>query len=116
MHNSSLPFVHFRESLDEYLWWEVSQKGWYTGAVAELPGNRFYALTFYDPARLAQTLESEVEGGRPCLVEHALVVIPKITESAIRASAQQLFLQGWFKHLAPSPTAAEALHLVGADL
>jgi hypothetical protein len=116
MSNPSLPLVHFREVLDEYLWWEISQKGWYTGAVAELPGGKFYPLTFFDPVRLAQEMEAEVERGKPCLVEQALVVVPKITESAIRASAERLFLQGWFEHLTPSATAAEALHLVGAGL
>ena len=116
MTNASLPSLHFRESLDEYFWWEISQKGWYTGTVAELPGGKYYALTFYDPSRLSQDLQGEVELGRPCLVEHALVVVPEVTKACMNAAVQMLFSRGWFEHLVPSKTVAEALHAVGAGL
>src|SRR5262245_12049537 len=114
MPSSSPPVLHFRESLDAYEWHEISRKGWYTGVVAELPGGKLYPLTFYDPVRLVQELEGEVERGRPCFGEPALVVVPEITEAALRASVEHLFLLGWFARLAPSAatTPVEALRLV----
>jgi hypothetical protein len=116
MSNTHYPVVHFRDQFDEYLWWEISQKGWYSGVVAELPGGRFYALTFYDAGRLGQELESEFERGEPCLAEQSLVVVPAISEATIRASVDRLFSQRWFEHLAASASVGEALHLVGAGL
>jgi len=116
MSHPPAPNLHFRDSFDEYEWYEISCKGWYTGAVAELPEGKLYPLTFYDPVRLAQESASEFERGKPCFAEHALVVVPEVTVAAMRASTERLFLQGWFAHLAPSTatTPLEALRLAGA--
>jgi hypothetical protein len=116
MNASAKPSLHLNESLDGYLGHEIASKGWYGGAVAELPGGKFYPLTFYDPVRLAQEVESEQKRGNPCAAEPALVVVPQVSETAMRASVEHLYAQGWFEHLAPSlaSTPQEALRLAGA--
>ena len=115
MNESDYPRLHLREPLDGYRAFEISAKGWYNGAVAELPGGALYPVLFYSPTRLSQELESAVERGDPCLDVEAIIVVPDITEAAIRA-LKYLFVRGWFDRLVPSraETPSEALRLVGA--
>jgi hypothetical protein len=88
-----------REPFDERTAWEVSSKGWYNGATVELPDGSRYPVFFYDPVRLAQDLQAEVSLDRPCLAEPAMVVVPEITEAAMRAAVEYLYEQCWFEHL-----------------
>jgi hypothetical protein len=96
------PKLHLREPFDDVTAWEVSSKGWYSGAVVELLDGSRYPVFFYDAGRLAQDLQAEVDGGRPCLAEPAMIVVPEITEAAMLAAVEYLHERGWFGHLRPS--------------
>jgi hypothetical protein len=100
------PKLLLREPFDDRTAWEVSSKGWYSGATVELPDGSRYPLFFYDPARLSQDLDGEVESGSPCLAQPAMIVVPEITEAAMRAAVNHLYEQGWFEHLRPKTKSA----------
>lgn len=59
------PRLLLREPFDERTVWEVSRKGWYSGATVELPDGSRHPIFFYDPVRLAQDLQAEIESDRP---------------------------------------------------
>ena len=113
MTTSPYPRLHFRKPLDEFLATEILYKGWYSGAVAELPNGGLYPLTFYDPVRLAQTLKDDFDSGYACFAEHALVVVPEVSAAAMQSAVTELYAGKWFDHLAPSTatTPIEALRL-----
>jgi hypothetical protein len=73
--------------LDEYDWFLIDQKGWLEVTLRH--DGRSRAVTFYDAARLAQTVEGDVRG-RGYFVEQALVVLPKLTREAIESVASRI--------------------------
>jgi hypothetical protein len=95
------PRLIFREPFDELTAWEALSKGWYSGVTVELPDGTRYVVFFYDSVRLAQDLEAECACGHPYLAEPGLIVVPEITEEAMRTAVRGLFEQGWFRHLRP---------------
>jgi hypothetical protein len=60
------------DDFDDYAW-EVESKGWFNGAIFVL-GHVRYRLFFYDPTRLSQDIEDELEGGVAFLERNLLVV------------------------------------------
>lgn len=115
MSDVTFPRLHLREPFDEMIAYEISCKGWYSGAVAELPNGHFYPLFFYDPVRLAQDLAADMKYGCPCIDEEALVIVPNVNEDSMRAAIRHLFQCKWFERLVPSVAKSpiEALRLVG---
>jgi hypothetical protein len=67
----------------------------------ELEDGSRYSVFFYDPVRLAQELNDEVELGRSCIAEPGMIVISEVTEVNVRAAVAQLHREGWFAHLQP---------------
>lgn len=60
------------DDFDDYAW-EVESKGWFSAATALFGGRRF-KLVFYDPTRLAQDIEAELDEGVVFLERNLLVV------------------------------------------
>ena len=71
------------------------------GASVRLADGACYALAFYDPVRLSQTLEDDAGSGRPFFAEPNLIVLPEVTEAAMRRAVEQLAQQGFFQKLKP---------------
>lgn len=102
---TELATFHFPADFDDRAEFEMTPRGYLSGGQIELPDGRRYPVTFYDPVRLAQDVESGVESGVPMLAEPGLVVIPKITREALRQTIPELVRERFFDHLNPKPLA-----------
>ena len=87
MSDSSLIFP---DEFEQYAW-ESESKGWFGEVRLELQGRR-YRLTFYDPARLVQEIEKELQRGGT-FFEPNLVVVPSVTRQHMEKAAAQLVKQ-----------------------
>ncbi len=79
--------------------WEAEAKGWFSGATMIISGKR-YQLNFYDPVRLSQEIESELERG-DVFFEPNLVVVKSVTGSSMAQAARQLVESDRVRFLAP---------------
>lgn len=79
----------FPEGFDDYAF-EVEAKGWFLGATFAFLGKK-HRMTFYDPVRLRQAIEKELQRGS-VFFEPNLVVVSSVTrqnmEKAVRALIQ----------------------------
>ncbi len=90
------PEIAFGAVTDERWAFETEARGYCDTVRVRFAGGDEYRLTFYDPVRLAQDLE--VEG---MIAEPGLVVIPRVTEAAMRGSISKLAAAGFFHRLRP---------------
>jgi hypothetical protein len=90
------PKISFREEFDNLIAFEVESKGWYSGVIIELENHSKYELTFYDPMRLNQDLETE---NKIYLSEPGLVIISKVTVENIYRAVHGLYKEGFFNSL-----------------
>ncbi len=88
--------LEFPDDFDDFAW-EVEAKGWIQGVVA-IVNHRRYALTFYDPIRLAQDIENELGSGA-VFFERNLVVVPSVTRTHMEAAVDVLARGGHFVKL-----------------
>ncbi|MBR1208674.1 MULTISPECIES: hypothetical protein [unclassified Bradyrhizobium] len=72
--------------------WEVEAKGWFSQARINASGKR-YLLNFYDPARLAQAINDELERGR-VFFEPNLVIVQSITRTSMEQAVALLMESG----------------------
>lgn len=88
---------------------EMTVKGFANGFRVVLDSGHAVELSFIDPVRLRQDLESEIEQGHPYFWEPNLVVIPEVTMGAIQAAVEGLSRDGTLDALAirSIPGAAE---------
>jgi hypothetical protein len=93
--------VVFPDGYDERREWETPAKGWLSGVEVHLADGRRYALTFYDPVRLTQTLEDDARAGRPYFAERGLVVLLEVSTAAIKAAVPGLVRDGFLDSLKP---------------
>lgn len=100
MNTSGTPNLVFRCDFDEQTAYQAELKGWFDAVAVQLPNGLEIPLSFRDPVRLAQDLESELAGGRSCVAEPAMIVIPKITRAGMVAAVEQLYREGFFDRLA----------------
>lgn len=91
------PTLIFTCEMDERAEWEIEQKGFFAHAVVVLPEGRKVPVFFYDPVRLAQDLESDLEHGHKCVAEPGMIVIPAVTIDNMRAAVAELYASGYFK-------------------
>ncbi|MEO5858042.1 MAG: hypothetical protein ABIR33_03745 [Pyrinomonadaceae bacterium] len=104
---TDFPKLHFTNGPFNEYEWEVKLKGWFSGVTVELEGSAFYAVHFYDPVRLSQELQAQLEGiakgwnSDPYIADVAMIVVPEITESNIRLAVQRLFDANWFDRFVP---------------
>jgi hypothetical protein len=96
------PKLIFKEQFDERLAFDIAQKGWCGIAVVELPEGGRVDVSFYDPTRLAQDLETDTKAGHPYIAEPGLIVVPEVTLPYMEAAVEQLYRQGYFEHFVHS--------------
>jgi hypothetical protein len=72
--------------------WEVKAKGFFSEAGLLVSGRR-YRLNFYDPVRLSQEVESELQRGG-VFFETNLVVINSVTRFDMERAAETLIRSG----------------------
>jgi hypothetical protein len=101
------PRMIFREPFDERTAFEVSRKGWYNGLTVELEGGSQYEIIFYDPIRLSQDLETEIQQGGLFIADPRMVIVGEINEASMREAIIELYRKGWFKHFRPTIPASE---------
>jgi len=90
------PKLHFREPFEGRIAFEVPQKGWYDGLSIELEDGRKIQLFFYDPIRLGHELKLNTEHGEPYIAEPFMIVVPEVTEDAMRKAVSLLVQKEWF--------------------
>jgi hypothetical protein len=88
----------FPEDFDEYES-EVTAKGWYGNAGLSHSG-KVYRLIFYDPVRLGQTIEDELQRGR-AFFEPNLIVVRSVTRSDMERAVELLVRSGQTSLLVP---------------
>jgi hypothetical protein len=86
---------------DEQSAFETPSRGYLSGASVRFADGRSYAVFFIDPVRLQQDLEGEAKWGRPYFAEPNLIVLPEVTEQAMRTAVEELAKNGFFQHLKP---------------
>ena len=72
--------------------WEVEAKGWFFEARVMISGKR-YRLNFYDPVRLGQHVEEELQRGG-AFFEPNLVIIQSVTRANMERAAALLAQSG----------------------
>jgi hypothetical protein len=97
----------FEWGFDERDEWEAQQRGYRSHVWAELDDASLHALTFYDIARLSQTLDDECASGRMFFTEPGLVIVPEVTRANMESAARALASEGFFSRSAPSTTDSE---------
>lgn len=88
--------LSFTCDLDERAEWEIQQKGFFEHAVVLLGDGRTLPVSFWDPVRLAQDLETDVRLGGTCIAELGMIIIPKVTVENMKAAVQELQQNGFF--------------------
>jgi hypothetical protein len=90
--------IEFPERFDEFAW-EAEVKGWLQGVVVTIDGRR-YKVTFYDPTRLAQDIESELQE-KSVFWESNVLVIPSVTPAHIQKAVEAIAKAGGYVDLIP---------------
>jgi hypothetical protein len=83
--------IDFPEGFDEFEW-EAEAKGWLQGAVVTI-NRRRYRVTFYDPIRLAQDIEDELQE-KSVYLESNVLVVASITREQMRAAVEVVAKNG----------------------
>jgi hypothetical protein len=81
------PLLVLPEDFDDYAW-EIESKGVFWDVRLRYEG-REYPLTFYEPQRLAQDVQDQLEE-RPIFFERNIVVVRKVTRAAMDVAAKEL--------------------------
>lgn len=82
----------FPDWFDDLVEWEVEKKGWFSEARLVLSETQ-YRLSFYDPVRLSQDIESEIQS-REFFFEPNLIVVPSVTRVDMEKSIEFLMRSG----------------------
>ncbi len=86
------------DDFGEYAW-EVEAKGVFWDVRLRYRGREF-ALTFYEPERLAQDIRAELDGSA-AFCEQNLVVVEKVTKEHMESAVTELIGSGKAERLAP---------------
>ncbi|MHC2282531.1 hypothetical protein ACVME8_009174 [Bradyrhizobium diazoefficiens] len=78
---------------------EVEAKGWFSEARIVVAKTR-YQINFYDPARLIQHVEADLEGDR-IFFEPNLVTVRAVTRAHMESAAEELVQSGRVSSLLP---------------
>lgn len=76
--------------------YDIQNKGWYEQAKLQKDDGTLVPLSFWDPVRLRQELEEDFRSGRKYFAEPNLIILPQLTEDAIRATIDELMAKGFF--------------------
>lgn len=99
--NASGITFHFPHDFDERAESEMEARGHLWGGEVELADGRRYPVTFFDPVRLTQDLESMTANGEPAFIEPGLIVVMEVTREAIARTLPELVRQRFFDHMRP---------------
>ncbi len=80
---------------------ETPARGYRSDVLAELDDGSVYRVTFYDPVRLAQTVEDDDRSGTPYFTEPGLIIVPKVDREHMERAAAELARVGFFDTLRP---------------
>jgi hypothetical protein len=75
---------------------DVQNKGWYEQAKLQKDDGSLVPLSFWDPVRLRQEFEADFAAGRKYFTERNLIILPKLTEEAIRTTIDELLATDFF--------------------
>lgn len=95
------PTIVHLVDFDEREAFETESRGVYDHAVIEFSSGRKYSVSFYDPIRLSQDLESASRSGQPCLAEVGLIVLPAVTQVNMEKAVKYLAETGYFDKFVP---------------
>jgi|GEM_PF-1696317 len=87
--------------LHERAGWEIQQKGYFQHAVVFLADGSALPVSFWDPVRLSQDLETDVRSGGKCIAELGMVIIPEVTVENMKAAIKELHQKGFFDRWRP---------------
>lgn len=99
--------LHFAVPLTDQTFPEAEARGFLSHVLVRV-GAKHYAVTFYDPVRLAQDVATESEFGRPFVAIPGLIVLPQVTQDSMTTAVQALASEGFFNHLVPTDPASLA--------
>ena len=85
--------------------YEMPLKGRLSCGIVERASGARYRLSFTDPVRLRQDLESDAQRGRPWFVEPNLIVLTEVTLENIKRCIHALEREGYFDKIQPERTA-----------
>ncbi|MCL1465477.1 hypothetical protein [Argonema galeatum] len=102
------PKLTFKYGWDERDEVETPMKGHRSDGIVRCRDGKTYSVYFYDPIRLQQDLDEEVELGSPFLAPPGLIVLPELTRPAMENAIAQLWKQGYFDALKPLAEAEES--------
>jgi hypothetical protein len=88
--------VIFPQDFDEHES-EIESKGWLSGVRLHFEG-RDHVLTFYDPARLGQEIEDEINRGSIFFAPN-LIVVKSVTRHNMEAAINVLIKSGGVRSL-----------------
>jgi hypothetical protein len=80
---------------------ETPLRGYRSDVLAELDDGYAYRVTFYDPVRLAQTVEDDTRSGTPYFAESGLIILPRVDREHMERAAAELAGRGFFGSLRP---------------
>lgn len=78
---------------------EIESKGFFSGVIL-VTGRGRYRINFYEPVRLGQDIESEMQPGDP-FFEPNLIVIPAVTRAHMERAIEWLMRTGQVSSLVP---------------
>ena len=81
---------------DDATAFDIRNKGWYEQAQLQFEDGRSVSLSFWDPTRLAQELNEHFAHSHTYFAERNLIILPILTETAIRNAIQELVKRGFF--------------------
>jgi hypothetical protein len=79
---------------------ETPAKGWLDVRV-RLENGSVYKLSFYDPVRLRQTLDDQLEHGLSHYTEPGLVLLTEVTTENVKRAVAELVKDDFFSTLSP---------------
>ena len=77
---------------------ESEMKGW-LGVKVRLASGELFALTFYDPTRLGQEIDTSVSAGNPYFAEPGMVVVDAVTPASVQRAVDALVEDHYFESL-----------------
>ncbi len=96
---------------------EALARGYRSHVFAVLENGDAFPVSFYDPVRLTQDLQSSIDCGIPYVAEAGLIVIPEITLANMQQAVTRLYKEGFFEAFKPvEPEAANKAVNPSGDL
>lgn len=78
---------------------ERPAKGWLSDVIVQTESGTEHKLSFYDPTRLAQEIQSELSSGKSGFIELGLIVVPEVTKENIEMAIKQAESEGYFQSI-----------------